>query len=261
MALALRKKEADQLTHRRQPYQGRVGAQQGIAEGQVRRARCGQRYVGQVADVSINRLTRLGRDPRRAAARAMLRLQRKFNRSSVDWCRVEMNRSIRQHLSNLATPDLSAVEISGSEIIRQHEWSASKILEYPFFDLCAPIIPSEKFDVVICSQVLEHVIDPIAACRSLAALCAPGGMVVVATPFLLRVHEAPLDLWRFTEEGLSRLLDAGGLDVIESHSWGNAACVRANLFRWAPWAPWRSLRNDPALPVVVWAFAQPKIGG
>ncbi len=124
----------------------------------------------------------------------------------------------------------------------------------PDFDLCRSPVQT-SYDVVLCNQVLEHVLDPFAAARKLRALTAPGGIAVVATPFLLRPHDAPVDLWRFTELGLRTLLTEAGFTDVEVHSWGNAACVRSNLYRWTPMAPWRSLRNDPHLPVVVWAFA------
>ena len=64
-------------------------------------------------------------------------------------------------------------------------------LNYPEFDLCAPT-PQDTYDVVICEQVLEHVIDPFDAARNLRALCKPGGHVVVTTPFLIKVHELPM---------------------------------------------------------------------
>ena len=46
---------------------------------------------------------------------------------------------------------------------------------------------------------------------NLRKLCAPGGHVIVSTPFLVRVHELPLfalhDYWRFTPRGLRLLLE------------------------------------------------------
>ncbi len=36
---------------------------------------------------------------------------------------------------------------------------------------------------------------------------------------------------------------------------GNRACVVGNLSRWSAYKPWHSLRNEPDLPLQVWAFA------
>ena len=117
----------------------------------------------------------------------------------------------------------------------------------------------QSYDVVICEQVLEHVIDPWAAARNLRGLCVPGGHVVVSTPFLIRVHELPAygmrDYWRFTPRGLRALLEGAGLVVDEVGSWGNRDCVAGNFDRWPAYRRWHSLRNEPDLPVQVWAFA------
>ena len=64
------------------------------------------------------------------------------------------------------------------------------------------------------------------------------------------------DYWRFTPRGLRTLLERGGLEVEEVRSWGNRDCVAGNLDRWAAFRPWQSLREEPHLPVQVWAFAR-----
>jgi hypothetical protein len=103
------------------------------------------------------------------------------------------------------------------------------------------------------------VLDPCAAASNLRGLCRPGGHVVVSTPFLIRVHELPMyamyDYWRFTPRGLQRLLEMGGLVVDGVGSWGNRSCVAGNFDRWPAYRRWHSLRNEPDLPVQVWAFA------
>jgi SAM-dependent methyltransferase len=151
------------------------------------------------------------------------------------------------------------VEISGGAHERRG-WASYTRLDYPDFDLCAPLEGRGSFDVVICEQVLEHVPDPFAAARNLRGLCAPGGHVVVSTPFLVRVHELPEyrmgDYWRFTPRGLRTLLESAGLEVQTVGAWGNRGGVLGNFDRWARYRPWHSLRNEPDLPVQVWAFAQ-----
>jgi Methyltransferase domain len=112
---------------------------------------------------------------------------------------------------------------------------------------------------VICEQVLEHVVDPWKAAENLRALCAPGGHVIVTTPFLVRVHELPqyamYDYWRFTPRGLRLLLEHAGLRVDTVDAWGNRTNVVANLHHWSARRWWQSLRNEQDIPVQVWAFA------
>lgn len=165
-----------------------------------------------------------------------------------------MNDNIRSTLESLHPERCSAVEISG-DFHLQLPWQHYESLRFPEFDLCDPV-PGRHYDVVICEQVLEHVADPWRASRTMAGMCSPGGHVVVSTPFLVRIHPEPDDLWRFTAHGLRRLLEEAGLEVRSISTWGNASCVRANLRAWVPYRPWNSLRNDPLLPVVVWALAR-----
>ncbi|MCB1364065.1 MAG: class I SAM-dependent methyltransferase [Rhodobacteraceae bacterium] len=53
-------------------------------------------------------------------------------------------------------------------------------------------IPEHRqFDTVFCSEVLEHVTDPVRALEKLARLTRPGGRVIVTAPFNSITHFAP----------------------------------------------------------------------
>lgn len=173
------------------------------------------------------------------------------------WQRITLNRAVDAHLSRLGPARLSAVEISGDAHAGKG-WREYRSLNYPEFDLVAPLAGQGPFDVVICEQVIEHVEDPCAAAANLRGLCASGGHVVVSTPFLIRVHEewGMQDYWRFTPRGLRTLLERAGLTVDSVGSWGNRRVIAANLDRWPAYRRWQSLRDEPKLPVQVWAFAR-----
>jgi SAM-dependent methyltransferase len=191
-------------------------------------------------------------------ARGFLRRLSPDASSGADqWQRVTLNRAVDAHLSSLGPERLTAAEISGSAHAGRG-WKQFVSLDYPEFDLCAPLTGQGPFDVVICEQVIEHVEDPWAAAANLRALCAPGGHLVVSTPFLIRVHEewGMQDYWRFTPRGLRTLLERTGLEVEAVQSWGNRECVEGNFDRWPAYRRWHSLRNEPKLPVQVWAFAR-----
>jgi SAM-dependent methyltransferase len=170
-----------------------------------------------------------------------------------------MNRAIDAHIASLGPAALSAAEISGDTHATK-PWKGYKRLNYPQFDVCAPVTVPDRFDVVICEQVLEHVVDPWRAAANLRELTVPGGHVIVSTPFLIKVHEIALvgmhDYWRFTARGLRILLEKAGLEVDAVNTWGNRRCVIGNLRRWSAYRPWQPLRNDPDLAVQVWAFAR-----
>jgi SAM-dependent methyltransferase len=178
---------------------------------------------------------------------------------SEQWQRVVLNRTVDSYLSALGPAGLSAAEISG-DAYATRPWQRYASLNYPEFDLCAPLQISERFDVVVCEQVIEHVIDPRAAAANLRALAVAGGHVIVSTPFLVRVHELPAyglpDYWRFTPRGLRTLLEGAGLQSVVVGSWGNRRCVAGNFDRWPAYRRWHSLGNEPDLPMQVWAFAR-----
>jgi SAM-dependent methyltransferase len=175
------------------------------------------------------------------------------------WQRVVMNDAITAHIDSLGPATLRAAEISGDSHAGR-PWKEHTSLNYPDFDLCAPIVDRGSFDVVICEQVLEHVVDPWGAAAHLRELTVPGGHVIVSTPFLIKVHELPLfgmnDYWRFTPRGLRTLLESAGLVVDAVETWGNVPCVVGNLRRWSAYRDWHPLDNDPELAVQVWAFAR-----
>lgn len=171
-----------------------------------------------------------------------------------------MNAAVDEYLRSLAPAGLSAAEISG-DFRAGLGWKEHTTLAYPEFDVCeVPDPPERRFDVVICEQVLEHVEDPWLAAANLHRLCAPGGRVVVSSPFLVKVHELPQygmkDYWRFTPRGLRVLLERAGLEVGTVGAWGNRECVVGNLGSWSAYRPWHSLANERDIPLQVWAFAR-----
>src|SRR5581483_7985494 len=83
------------------------------------------------------------------------------------------------------------------------------------------------FDVVLCTQVLEHVPDPARVVRELRRVVAPGGRVLLSTHGVQVYHPSPQDLWRWTHTGLEHLFRANGtwssVSVVPAS--GSAACI------------------------------------
>lgn len=74
-------------------------------------------------------------------------------------------------------------------------------------DLCksSRTIGENRFDFIVCTEVLEHTIQPFDAVGSIHAMLKPGGLVFVTTPYNFRIHGPLPDCWRFTEHGLKEL--------------------------------------------------------
>jgi SAM-dependent methyltransferase len=67
-------------------------------------------------------------------------------------------------------------------------------------------IRSDTFEVVLCTEVLEHLPEPQRAIDEMWRVLRPGGTLLLTTRFLFPIHDAPHDYFRFTKYGLRHLL-------------------------------------------------------
>jgi SAM-dependent methyltransferase len=106
--------------------------------------------------------------------------------------------------------------------------------------------PTDRYDVVVVDNVLEHVPQPERAVAEIRRILRHGGVCICFTPFLVRVHNFPGDYWRFTDAGLRRLFaDFAEVDV---EGWGNRFTLRTTLRH-----GWLSARNTRRLlKVALW---------
>jgi SAM-dependent methyltransferase len=148
---------------------------------------------------------------------------------------------------------MSAAEISGG-FWKDRGWKSFTELHYPDFDICKDV--RGAYDIIFAEQVFEHLIDPERALMNVRAMLHPGGRFLITTPFLIRIHHSPIDVHRWTPKGMELFLRRCAFTNISVESWGNRACVIANLDKWVHYDPAQhSLENEPAYPVVVWALA------
>jgi hypothetical protein len=84
-------------------------------------------------------------------------------------------------------------------------------------------VPSDSFDCVILTQVLQYIDDLDAAASELIRILKPGGTALVTVPALMK-RDMPErgDCWRFTMKGL-RYVFARHVpdDHMQTKSWGN----------------------------------------
>lgn len=69
------------------------------------------------------------------------------------------------------------------------------------------------FDLVLSTQVAEHVTDPAVYFAECARLLKPGGRLICTTHGTYPDHGCPYDFQRWTADGLTRDIKAAGFDV------------------------------------------------
>ena len=96
-------------------------------------------------------------------------------------------------------------------------------------------------DMVLCTEVLEHVKKPDAVITELFRILKKGGTLILTTPMVWPVHEAPNDFYRFTNFGLEYLLrEAGFRNIFVEASNGyfysmlQLALIPLRKRRWLP---------------------------
>lgn len=74
---------------------------------------------------------------------------------------------------------------------------------------------TDQFDVVICSELFEHVPHPPAIIREVNRVLKPGGILLITVPFLYRTHGDPYDYGRYTEQYWREQLTTAGFASVD----------------------------------------------
>lgn len=91
------------------------------------------------------------------------------------------------------------------------------------------MIESGSFDVVLCTEVLEHLHTPEKAMAELLRVLKPGGLLLLSTRFIFPLHDAPGDYFRFTKYGLRHLFRE--FEIVEFREEANTMETLAVLYQ------------------------------
>lgn len=92
----------------------------------------------------------------------------------------------------------------------------------PFKDNC--------FDTLILLEVLEHLPTPAIAIQEALRVLKKNGQLIISTPFLYPIHDAPGDYQRWTKHGLRQLTNKTGLIITDSQQLGSPCETGMLLF-------------------------------
>lgn len=85
--------------------------------------------------------------------------------------------------------------------------------------------PDQTYNVVVLTQVLEHVPDPEAVLRELHRILKPGGRIFLTVPLTAPLHSEPWNFFQFTQYALAELARRTDFDLIRCEKIGGAFWV------------------------------------
>ncbi len=82
--------------------------------------------------------------------------------------------------------------------------------------------PDASFDAIMCTEVLEHLPDPMAAFREFRRLLKSGGLLILTAPFCSLTHYSPYHFFSgFNRYFYTYWLDRSGFTLVELQPNGN----------------------------------------
>ncbi len=115
------------------------------------------------------------------------------------------------------------------------DWSQSPHPGARSADVIAPLgslpLPDGELDLVVSTQVLEHVADPLAVLLDFQRILRPAGELWLTAPFVWEMHEEPHDYFRYTSHALRSLLERSGFATLELEPMGGYFSTMAQLLR------------------------------
>ncbi len=121
--------------------------------------------------------------------------------------------------------DVGAGRGDFKQIFARQAYLGLDIYPYPEIDLAVDLtelspFKEGSFDLVVLANVIEHVYEYRQLVNRCSGLLKPGGVLLITVPFLLKLHQEPVDYHRYTRYALSLLAAENQLrvEVLEAYT-------------------------------------------
>lgn len=105
-------------------------------------------------------------------------------------------------------------------LLTGHDYLTLDVYPYPETDIVCdltvinPFRPN-SFDAILLMNVLEHIFETRRFIASLTHALKPGGKLILAIPFMVKMHQEPLDFVRYTHYALDEIAAEHQLKVAQ----------------------------------------------
>lgn len=111
----------------------------------------------------------------------------------------------------------------------EQSWHPNSFIDQ-IVDLNRPLpLPSDAYDTVLLTDVLEHVAEPGALVGEIARILKEDGKAIITVPFFYWLHEQPHDYYRYTEFALRRLCELSRLEIISLKPYGGVPEIMLDI--------------------------------
>jgi SAM-dependent methyltransferase len=139
-----------------------------------------------------------------------------------------VRRFVKQQVDRLAAAgdclEIGSYDVNGNlrQILAHTNYTGLDMRQGPNVDVVANSndlpFPDNFFDVVVCVETFEHDKFFWRTTAQIRRVLRPGGVVILTAPSIdFGIHEYPSDYWRFTEAGLTSLIEDWCGDIESSY--------------------------------------------